>query len=102
MIVKGFNEKEMATHSSILAWRISWTEEPGGLQSTGSQVRHDLVTKPSKPKGFKSQAKYTFYMRVIRYYAIRDKFILGRLAWKHTNVIKRIGTGPPEARSYFY
>ena len=29
--------KEMATHSSILAWRIPWTEEPGGLQSTGSQ-----------------------------------------------------------------
>ena len=28
-------EKEMATHSSILAWRIPWTEEPGGLQSTG-------------------------------------------------------------------
>ena len=30
-------EKEMATHSSILAWRIPWAEEPGGLQSTGSQ-----------------------------------------------------------------
>ena len=30
-------EKEMATHSSILAWRISWTEEPGSLQSMGSQ-----------------------------------------------------------------
>ena len=30
-------EKEMATHSGILAWRIPWTEEPGGLQSTGSQ-----------------------------------------------------------------
>ena len=30
-------EKEMATYSSILAWRIPWTEEPGGLQSTGSQ-----------------------------------------------------------------
>ena len=30
-------EKEMATHCSILAWRIPWTEEPGGLQSTGSQ-----------------------------------------------------------------
>ena len=29
-------EKEMATHSSILAWRIPWTEEPGGIQSTGS------------------------------------------------------------------
>ena len=35
-------EKRKATHSSILAWRIPWTEEPGGLQSTGSQrVRHD-------------------------------------------------------------
>ena len=35
-------EKGMATHSSILAWRIPWAEEPGGLQSTGSQkVRHD-------------------------------------------------------------
>ena len=30
-------EKEMATHSSILAWKISWTEDPGGLQSMGSQ-----------------------------------------------------------------
>ena len=35
----------MATHSSILAWKISWTEEPGGLQSMGSQrVEHDCVT----------------------------------------------------------
>ena len=35
-------EKEMATYSSILAWKIPWTEEPGGLQSTESQrVRHD-------------------------------------------------------------
>ena len=35
-------EKEMATHSSILAWKISWMEEPGGLQSMGSQrVRCD-------------------------------------------------------------
>ena len=35
-------EKEMATHSSILAWRIPWTEEPGGLQSMGSQrVEHN-------------------------------------------------------------
>ena len=37
-------EKEMVTHSSILAWRIPWTEEPGGLQSIGSQrVGHDWV-----------------------------------------------------------
>ena len=35
-------EKKMATHSSILAWEIPWTEEPGGLQSMGSQgVGHD-------------------------------------------------------------
>ena len=38
-------EKEMATHFSILAWKIPWTEEPGRLQSTGSQrVRHDWAT----------------------------------------------------------
>ena len=39
----------MATHSSILAWRIPWTEEPGRLQSRGSQESkgHDLRTKPS-------------------------------------------------------
>ena len=39
-------EKEMATHSSILPWRISWTEEPGGLQSMWLQrVGHNLATK---------------------------------------------------------
>ena len=39
-------EKEMATHSNILAWEILWTEEPGGLQSVKPQkVRHDLTTK---------------------------------------------------------
>ena len=40
-------ENEMATHFSILAWKIPWTEEPGGLQSMGSQsVGHNLATKP--------------------------------------------------------
>ena len=39
-------EEEMATHSSILSWKIPWTEESGGLQSMGSQrVGHDLATK---------------------------------------------------------
>ena len=39
-------EKGMFTHSSILAWRIPWTEEPGGLQSMQLQrVGHDLATK---------------------------------------------------------
>ena len=38
-------ENGMATHSSILAWRIPWTEKPAGLQTLGSQrVRHDQVT----------------------------------------------------------
>ena len=37
-------EKEMATHSSILAWKIPWAEEPGGLQSMGSRrVGHDFT-----------------------------------------------------------
>ena len=41
-----FLEKEMVIHFSILAWKISWTDEPGGLQSMGLQrVGHDLVTK---------------------------------------------------------
>ena len=39
-------EEEMATHSSILAWRSPWTKVPGGLQSMGSQrVRYDLAAK---------------------------------------------------------
>ena len=42
-------EKGMATHSSILAWRIPWTEEPGGLQSIGlERVRHDWVANKNK------------------------------------------------------
>ena len=42
-------EKEMATHSNILAWEILWTEEPDRLQSMGSQrIGHDLATKPQQ------------------------------------------------------
>ena len=41
-LILGFPEEGMATHSSILAWRIPWTETPGRLQSTGPQrIRHD-------------------------------------------------------------
>ena len=52
----------MATHSSILAWRIPWTEEPGRLESMGLQrIGHDLVTKPPPPASmeffFSSNAK---------------------------------------------
>ena len=46
---EGSLEKEMATHFSILAWKITWTEEPGGLQSIVLQrVGHDLMTENSK------------------------------------------------------
>ena len=45
----------MATHSSVLAWRIPWTEEPGGLQSTGSQrVGHDFGGFPDGSYGKES------------------------------------------------
>ena len=44
-------EEEMATHSSILAWRIPWTEEPGELQPMGSQsVGHDSTRTHTHPK----------------------------------------------------
>ena len=58
-------EKEMVTHSSILAWRILWTEEPGGLQSMGSQEsdmtyrlnhHHTLTIPPSLVQSFILQA----------------------------------------------
>ena len=63
-------EKEMATHSSILAQKISWTEKPGRLQSMGSpRVRHDLSTKPSPFKHLISltvqqppQKSYQFFL----------------------------------------
>ena len=48
-------EEEMATHSSILAWKIPWTEEPGGLQPMGSQrVEHNLETNSQLTNAFKS------------------------------------------------
>ena len=57
-------EKEMATHSSILAWKIPWTEEPGRLQSMGSQsVGHDWVT--SLHLCHKSTVIWLFILRVM-------------------------------------
>ena len=48
-------EKEVATHSSILAWKTPWTEEPDRLQSMGSQkVGHDLATKQQTVPCFRS------------------------------------------------
>ena len=55
-------EKGLATHSSILTWRIPWTEETGALQTMESQiVRHDYVTRERDPKSktmMKCKGKY--------------------------------------------
>ena len=52
-------EKEMATHSSILAWEILWIEEPDGLQSTGSQrIGQDLATKQQKQQHVRDVIRY--------------------------------------------
>ena len=56
-------EKEMAIHSSTIAWKIPWTEEPGRLQSMGSQrVRHDWATSLT----------YVLCFRIQRYQRIRE------------------------------
>ena len=59
--------KEMATHSSILAWRIAWTEEPGGLQSMASQ-ESDTAERLS-----------THYSETV--YALCIKYYLGRIGF---------------------
>ena len=56
-------EKEMATHSSILAWRAPWTEKPGGLQSTGSQ-ESDMTKPPTTTGIFKDLFLFSIYMSV--------------------------------------
>ena len=50
-------EKEMATHSSIIAWKIPWTKKPGGLQSMGLQrIRQDLASKQKQVLGADNRA----------------------------------------------
>ena len=63
----------MATHSSILAWRIPWTEEPDGPQSIGSQkVRHNLATKQSTAQryvfisGLSNLFDYSMFILMLR------------------------------------
>ena len=54
-------QKGMATHSSILAWRITWTEKPDGLQSVGSQrVRHNGVTNTHSQTGHQVTQKMDY------------------------------------------
>ena len=57
-------EKEMASHSSIFAWEMPWTEEPGGLQSMGSQrVENNLATKPPPPILRKPLKNSSYYLK---------------------------------------
>ena len=64
-------EKEMATHSSILAWRIPWTEEPGGLQSTGSQrVEYSWVTSLSFFLSLTTYCGYTWFYTSVFFHSL--------------------------------
>ena len=61
-------EEEMATHSNILAWRIPWTEEPGGLQSMGLQrVRHNLSDLAHTPFEVQGQTRWREWETVSLY-----------------------------------
>ena len=66
-------EKKMATHSSVLAWKISWTEEPGGLQSTGSQrVGHNWATNTYLLTIFLMKSSKTFKCTVYHFHLSDD------------------------------
>ena len=59
-------EEDMATHSSFLAWKIPRTEEPGGLQSTGSQrVGHDLATEHTIKYHFERSTKFEVWLQIL-------------------------------------
>ena len=61
--VKDSLKEDMETHSSILTWRIPWTQEPGGLQSMGSQrVRHDRTTNVLIPGSEKWEAPWPLFL----------------------------------------
>ena len=66
-------EKRMATHSSILAWRSPWTEDPGCLQSMGSQwVRHDWATSATFLKSYMFTCYFILFWRMctLEYFSI--------------------------------
>ena len=64
-------EKEMTTHSSILAWEIPWTKEPGGLQSIGLQKSRSWLSNQAAATG-----EITFYFQT----KVRENLFLG-LSW---------------------
>ena len=79
-------EEEMATHSSVLAWEIPWTEEPGGLQSVGPQSWTQLRAKPppvQRKKGF-----YTVFFFFLQIFC-KSKFV-SKQTNKKRNIRKEI------------
>ena len=73
-------EKEKATHSSILAWGILWTDEPGGLQSMGcKRVRHDLVTE--------QQQHINIYNGILLSHFKKDETMPFAETWMDINII---------------
>ena len=78
----------METHSSILAWEISWTEEPGGLQSMGSErVGHYLATKQQpQQRPFKNFSSYlTFFQSKNDYF-----FLIKQIIYIYTYYFKNL------------
>ena len=59
-------KKEIATHSSILAWRIPWTEEPGRLQSMGLQrIRHNQTTNTLQKRSYRHGCGMGYFLQQI-------------------------------------
>ena len=98
-------EEGMAAHSSILAWRIPWTEEPGGLQSMGSQrLRHDWVTSTtyrvnlrlsshlSQKSIFILKKKYTHYINAMLMLYLTKLILILWCSWIIQSIIKFPGS----------
>ena len=92
-------EKGMATHSSILAWRIPWTEEPGGLQSMGSRrVGHNWVTNTHihKKMSYLKKKKQTHFTseipRALSISKLKSPFLppTPQQEWRHKNKVKEV------------
>ena len=101
-------EKEMANHSSILAWRIPWTEEPGGLQSTGShRVKRDwsdlaaAAGKTTRPFRYNlNQISYDYTVKVTnRLKGLNLIECLKNYGWRFVTLYKRQGSRPPTRKS---
>ena len=72
-------EKKLATHSSILAWRTPWIEEPGGLQSMQLQrVEHNWATSFS--------LSFSFIMIIIPLTFVSSNFLIGHQSWEQGNI----------------